>query len=537
MRIVFPDTAEERLKAEFFASAQGGFFVDVGANEPQHNSQSWPLEQRGWNGVLIEPQPELAAKLRQSRRVRIVAAACSSPENAGHAMTLHLSGPHSSLRSELAVADSIPYGTIEVPTRTLDDILTEAGAPTPIDFVSIDVEGHEIEVLRGFDIGRWRPRLILIEDHAMNLATHRFLTRAGYRLFRRTGLNNWYAPAAAAPPIGLWGTWQFVRKYYLGRPFRILREEKRRIRSNFRRGRIADRSPSRAPLRDADLISVIVTTYNRENALDAVLRALAAQTDRNFEIIVADDGSGPQTASIVEDWASRLSLAVKYVRHEHAGFRGGEIRNRGIQASAGRYCIFLDGDCLPRADFIARHRALAEPGWFVAGNRILLAAQFTDAILAARTPVESWDLLALARERLRGGINRLLPALRLPLGPLRKISLRTWEGVQSCNLAVARSDLDRIDGFDGSYVGWGLEDSDLVVRLLRAGVRRKDGRFATGVVHLWHAQNDRSALGNNRTKLEAVIASERVLPLRGLSALNTEAASGGARTAASSSAA
>jgi glycosyltransferase involved in cell wall biosynthesis len=268
-----------------------------------------------------------------------------------------------------------------------------------------------------------------------------------------------------------------------------------------------------------DLISVIVTTYNRADALDAVLRALSHQTDRSFEIIIADDGSGPDTAHVIESWTPRLPMPLKHVWQENRGFRGAEIRNRGIGASSGRYCIFLDGDCLARADFIATHRRLAESGWFVAGNRILLSRGLTAAVLAQRLESETWDIAVLMRERLRGGVNRLLPALHLPLGPLRKIHSRAWEGAKTCNLAVARRDLDRTDGFDTHYTGWGLEDSDLVVRLFHAGVRRKDGRFATGVLHLWHPESDRSNLQGNRARLDEVLASDRVRAMRGLSTM------------------
>ena len=156
-------------------------------------------------------------------------------------------------------------------------------------------------------------------------------------------------------------------------------------------------------------MSIIMTTYNRDDALEAALRALSRQSDRNFEIIVAEDGSRPETARVVERWAPRLPVPLKHARQEHDGFRGGEIRNRGIRASAGTYCIFLDGDCLPRPDFVATHRALAQPGWFVTGNRILLSREFTAAVLAEGTAVETWSLGALMRERLRGGVNRLLP--------------------------------------------------------------------------------------------------------------------------------
>lgn len=235
MRTVFPDIAEDRLKAEFFAPARKGFFVEVGANDPQRGSQTWQFEQAGWTGVLVEPQPDLAERLRKMRRAHVVAAACSSPANAGTTMTLHLSGPHSSLRPQLAVTGVIAKATIAVPVRTLDDILEEAKAPAPIDFVSIDVEGHEVQVLSGFNLARWRPRLILIEDHVTNLATHRFLTRAGYRLIRRTGLNGWYVPREEAPRVGL-GWWQIARKYYLALPIRVLRDRKRRLRDRLRAG-------------------------------------------------------------------------------------------------------------------------------------------------------------------------------------------------------------------------------------------------------------------------------------------------------------
>ena len=268
-----------------------------------------------------------------------------------------------------------------------------------------------------------------------------------------------------------------------------------------------------------DLVSVIVTTWNREDALDAVLRSLARQTDRDFEVIVADDGSGEATAQLVADWKPRLGRPLTHVWQEHLGFRAAEIRNRAILASGGTYCLFLDGDCIARPGFVASHRGLLEQGWFVTGNRILMSEQLTAAILRDKLDPESWRYRAWARERARGGINRTVPLMRLPLGPLRKLRSRAWRGARSCNLGIWRADLDRVDGFDAGYEGWGREDSDLLVRLLHAGVKRKDGVFATGVLHLWHPAADRSWLPDNDRKLDDVRSDGRVVAQRGLSAL------------------
>ena len=270
------------------------------------------------------------------------------------------------------------------------------------------------------------------------------------------------------------------------------------------------------------LISVIVTTYKREDALAAVLRSLARQTDTNFEVIVADDGSGPATAELVATWKAKVGHRVDHVWHEDKGFRAGEIRNRAVLASRGDYVVFLDGDCIVRPDFVAQHRKLAEPGAFVTGNRILLSPGLTERVLREGLEPERWSFTRFLAERFRGGVNRLSALLHLPLGPLRRLRAKEWKGARSCNLAIWRRDLDTVDGFDADYAGWGKEDSDLIVRLLHAGVMRKDGNFATGVVHLWHKEADRSALGENERKLAELLTGRDVRAKCGLSALRVK---------------
>jgi|SoiMethySBSTD1v2_1073268.scaffolds.fasta_scaffold307558_2 glycosyltransferase involved in cell wall biosynthesis len=270
-----------------------------------------------------------------------------------------------------------------------------------------------------------------------------------------------------------------------------------------------------------DLISVLISIYDRPDALDAVLRGLSRQTDRNFEVIASDDGSPPSTATVVQSWKGRIGVPLAHVWHEHHGFRASEISNRAILKSRGAYCVFIDGDCIPRPGFIAAHRRLAEPRWFVFGNRILMNDALTRACLHDGVEPETWSFADFVRRRRE--INRLTPLISLPLGPLRKLDTQSWESVRTCNLAAWRADLDQVNGQEGLYVGWGPHDSDLAVRLIRSGCRRKDGRFATGVLHLAHPEADRARMKENKLLFEETLASNRMRAVRGLAEARADA--------------
>jgi len=271
-----------------------------------------------------------------------------------------------------------------------------------------------------------------------------------------------------------------------------------------------------------DLISVIVATYNRPDALAACLRALEAQTDRNFEIVVADDGSDEATGTLVAEFARRAKVPVKHAWHPDKGFRLAEIRNRAIRISDGSYCVFLDGDCIARPDFVANHRLLMEPGWFVTGNRLLLSADLTKRVLEENLQPERWGFLAWLARRMRGEVNRISPLFGMSLGFLRKRHPGRWKGARGSNMAFWRRDLDAVDGFDSAFTGWGREDSDIFIRMIRSRVFRKDGRFGTAVLHLWHPEADRSSLADNERHLAEMRASRRIRAQRGLSHLVAE---------------
>ena len=223
------ETEEKKLVLKNFQNRRNGIFVEVGANDPVNSSQTWLLEQNGWRGVLVEPLSALCEKLRAQRKnSQVFQVACSSPDLEGEAeMHVGTDTGHSTLEMVKASAGTSFAGTERVKITTLDKVLQAAGI-AQIDFLSIDVEGHEIEVMRGLDFSKYRPALILIEDGLQDLTRHRFLAARGYQVVKRTHLNNWYVPRGSDFPLGTAGErLELFRKMYLSLPFRKLR---RRLR-------------------------------------------------------------------------------------------------------------------------------------------------------------------------------------------------------------------------------------------------------------------------------------------------------------------
>lgn len=266
-------------------------------------------------------------------------------------------------------------------------------------------------------------------------------------------------------------------------------------------------------------ISVIVTTYNAPVFLELVLRSLAAQ-DRDgrgrFEVVVADDGSGPETRALLERLRPDLPYPLVHAWQPDTGFRVAESRNNALRAASGDYIVFIDGDCMVLPDFIAANLRLAEPGWFVTGARCYIKQGQTKAIL--RRP-QAWSRprrLPWFFRALVARANRPFQLVPLPGNWRRYREADQWQKVQTCNMAVWRADIDRIDGFDATYEGHGLEDSDFAIRLLRSGTRRKSGQFASVVLHLWHPRPPYPR-SPNVARFEALLASRRHLPVIGIS--------------------
>jgi FkbM family methyltransferase len=184
---------ESKLVFEYFKGRERGKFVDVGANHPKNHSQTWFLEQQGWSGILVEPHPKLCQLLREQRpRSTVADVAVCAPGDTGHVdFYLAQRGSHSAIKPEPGTP--LTGEVIKIVAKTLDSVLEELHAGE-IDFLSLDIEGMELDALRGFNLAYWQPKLILIEDFFLNHQKHRYLKQRGYKLIRRTGYNNWYVP-------------------------------------------------------------------------------------------------------------------------------------------------------------------------------------------------------------------------------------------------------------------------------------------------------------------------------------------------------
>lgn len=195
----FAQFGEDRILDEIFGHRAHGTCVEVGANDGITDSMTYHFELMGWTCLLVEPIPELFGKIRDNRRCVALNCAASSSEGQATLFVAVAATGMSSIdpgrRHRKAVGRAgARLEPVVVPTRTLDSILADA-AISVIDFVSIDVEGHELEVLKGFSIGKYRPRIVLVEDNSGGTddTVPDYMDARGYAIFRRTGVNDWYA--------------------------------------------------------------------------------------------------------------------------------------------------------------------------------------------------------------------------------------------------------------------------------------------------------------------------------------------------------
>ena len=235
-------------------------------------------------------------------------------------------------------------------------------------------------------------------------------------------------------------------------------------------------------------ISVIVSTYNSEAWLEKVLLGYAAQTYRNFEVIVADDGSRPSTQALVERHAQGYPVPLRHIWHEDQGYRRQEILNKAIPLAAHEYILFTDGDCIPRKDFVAVHALHAEKGRFLSGGYCKLGMTLSEAISADDIRHgHCFDLKWLQCRASMKFSNRL----KLGAGPVRARLLDAITTARptfnNCNSSAWKEDLLAINGYD-ERMKYGGPDRELGERLENNGIRGKQIRHRAICVHLDQAR-------------------------------------------------
>lgn len=244
-------------------------------------------------------------------------------------------------------------------------------------------------------------------------------------------------------------------------------------------------------------IAAIVSTYNSPAYLLRALEGYGRQHRYPDELIIADDGSTEETAKVVEQFSRSAPFTVKHVWHEDQGFRLAEIRNKAILAATADYLIFSDGDCIPHPAFIGDHESALQAGSFVTGKRMLVGRELSATF--------SWQgSIAGVLACLNGSISGVHHLLRFPW---LVVSRSGVGGLRGCNMAMFRSDLLAINGFNEQITGWGREDSELVARLFAYGLHRRETPFSAMVFHLWHPENSRASLDENDRLLEQTITT------------------------------
>lgn len=218
-------------------------------------------------------------------------------------------------------------------------------------------------------------------------------------------------------------------------------------------------------------IGVVLSTYERPHLLALALEGYRRQTDQDFELVIADDGSGHATREVIVAFAQTASFPVRHAWHAHEQFRLAAVRNMGIHESSAAYIIFSDGDAIPPKDFVAMHRRHCRPGRFAVGGYVRLSEKYTATLTPEKVAAGDFVAQITPEDRRRLWWRHFLACWYNLTGS------KDRPRIIGMNFAVWRADLFALNGFDENYVGWGREDSDMRTRMRRHGL---------GTVSLWN---------------------------------------------------
>ena len=244
-----------------------------------------------------------------------------------------------------------------------------------------------------------------------------------------------------------------------------------------------------------DSTTLIITTYNQKERLALVLDSVRNLSPLPKEVLIADDGSKPDTREVIQSYAQDFPCALRHIWHEDKGFRLAQIRNEAIAKAQGEYIIIIDGDMILDSRFVAEHLRFARRGVFLQGSRVILRECETAQILESKNYALAFESRSFKATHC-DFLARLIYAFSKTTAEIFKRK-ELIKGIRGCNMSFFKADCEAINGFNEEFIGWGREDSEFVARFLFNGGELRRVKFNALAYHLYHAENPRAMLESN----------------------------------------
>ena len=247
--------------------------------------------------------------------------------------------------------------------------------------------------------------------------------------------------------------------------------------------------------------SLLISTYNWPGALQLCLHSIMRQSTLPDEVIICDDGSGKETTDVVKKFQESSPIPIEHVWQEDEGFRLSAVRNKGFAIAKGDFLIQIDGDLILHRHFVRDHKRFAREGYFTTGSRVLLSAETSARLLHE----DSIDAMSDVRRH-----NNILNSLHFPF--LHEFMARRYKStgkntyyVKGCNMAFFKKDIIRVNGYNENFTGWGREDSEIAIRLINSGIKKRFLKFGGICYHIFHKEVSREMEAKNTQMMTEAI--------------------------------
>jgi hypothetical protein len=257
--------------------------------------------------------------------------------------------------------------------------------------------------------------------------------------------------------------------------------------------------------------SLIIATYNNSSALELSLLSVLRQSVSPLEVLIADDGSTEETKDMITEFQKKFSIPLLHIWHKDDGFRKTIILNEAIARATAQYIIQIDGDIIIHKHFIKNHLSLAKPQTFIEGSRVWLNKRLS--LLAQKNKIIDFRWFTK-------GIKNRFNAMYIPFltrfftKPTQKIKAAV--NTRGCNMSFWKKDFILVNGYNEDMTGWGREDSEICVRLVNAGIIKRNIKFSGIQFHQFHPINSRDGLNKNDKILQRTIDSKEKTCKNGL---------------------